>query len=123
MATFIRANIASLSASFIDYLVTILLVTFLKMDPFMASVTGTVCGGIFNFVIGRNWVFQSKSARVHHQAFRYALVWTGNLILNASGMFYLLKVAGVYYVIAKVIISVLVGVGYNYVLQKKFVFK
>lgn len=123
MATFFKANIASIIASFFDYLVTVLLVTFFHVDVVVASVAGTVCGGILNFIIGRNWVFQSKTTRVHVQATKYVIVWVGNLILNASGMYLLAKVAGIYYVIAKLIVSLIVGFGYNYVLQKRYVFK
>ncbi len=123
MATFVKANISSLTATAIDYMITIALVTFLSVDPVIASVTGTLFGGIANFFIGRYWVFQSREARVHQQAIRYVLVWIGNLILNASGMYLLTNIAKVYYLISKVIVSITVGVGYNYFLHKKFVFK
>lgn len=123
MATFIKANVASLSASAFDYLVTIVLVTFFNVDAFKASITGTVCGGILNFFMGRIWVFQSREALLHHQALKYLLVWTGNLLLNAGGMLLLLKVLKLHYLPAKIIVSLIVGFGYNYFMQKKFVFK
>lgn len=123
MATFIKANVASLSASGFDYLVTIVLATFFHVDPFKASITGTVCGGILNFFMGRLWVFESKVARLHHQALKYLLVWAGNLFLNAGGMFLLLKVWHLHYLPSKIVVSLIVGFGYNYFMQKKFVFK
>ncbi len=123
MAVFLKANIASLSSSLFDYLITIILVTFFKVDAFVASIIGNVCGGVLNFTIGRNWVFQAKEARVRNQAVKYGLVWVGSLFLNAGGMYYLLKIVGLHYLVSKVIVSLLVGVAYNYVLQKKFVFK
>ena len=123
MATFIKANVASLSASAFDYMVTIALVTFFQVDPFKASITGTVGGGILNFFMGRIWVFQSRDVLLHHQALKYLLVWVGNLFLNAGGMFLLLKVLHLHYLPSKIAVSLIVGFGYNYFMQKKFVFR
>jgi putative flippase GtrA len=83
----------------------------------------TICGGIVNFLIGRNWVFDSKSNKVHKQAVRYGIVWGGNLFLNTAGMFVLTKGLKVHYVVSKIFVSLLVGFFYNYTLQKRYVFK
>lgn len=123
MLTFLKANISSSIASFCDYLVTIFLVSFFRIDVVIASATGTVCGGVLNFFIGRTWVFESRKRKVHQQAFRYGIVWTGNLILNTGGMYVLTKLLKVHYVVAKLFVSLIVGFCYNYVLQKKYVFK
>jgi putative flippase GtrA len=122
MFTFIKANIASLVASFCDYLVTIIAVHFFKMNVVLAGVTGTVCGGIINFLMGRHWVFIAHKPGVLSQAKRYFIVWIGNLLLNTLGMFLFTK-AGVNYIIAKVVTSLSVAVFYNYPLQKRYVFK
>lgn len=123
MLTFLKANISSSIASFFDYLVTIFLVNFFRVDVVIASTTGTVCGGILNFFVGRTWVFESRKRKVHQQAFRYSIVWVGNLILNTGGMYLLTKKLRIHYVFAKVFVSLIVGFCYNYVLQKKYVFK
>lgn len=123
MITFLKANISSSIASFFDYLITIFLVGFFDTDVVIASTIGTACGGILNFLIGRNWVFESKKRKVHQQAVRYGLVWTGNLLLNTGGMYILTKMLKINFVIAKVFVSLIVGFCYNYTLQKKYVFK
>ena len=123
MLTFLKANISSSIASFFDYLVTIFLVNFFRVDVVLASATGTVCGGALNFVIGRKWVFNSRKRKVREQAVRYGIVWVGNLVLNIGGMYLLAKILKVYYVFAKIFVSLLVGFCYNYILQKKYVFK
>ena len=123
MLTFIKANVASITASLVDYLVTVLAASYFKTDVVVAGVAGTVIGGIVNFTLGRHWVFTAKQHSVYAQAGKYMLVWIGNLILNATGMYLLAKVAGVHYMIAKALTSISVGLGYNYVLQKKYVFR
>ncbi len=123
MLTFLKANISSSIASFLDYLITIFLVSIFKVDVVIASTTGTVFGGIANFLIGRSWVFASKKRKVHQQAMRYGIVWIGNLVLNTAGMYVFTKLLHVHYVAAKLFVSLMVGFCYNYTLQKKYVFK
>ncbi len=123
MKTFVKANIASLTASFCDYLVTILLKQFFKIDAVAASILGTVVGGIINFFIGRLWVFRSSNTSFIHQGKKYLFTWTGNLVLNALGVYLLIRLGGVHYIIAKLVTSITVAIGYNYPMQKKYVFK
>ncbi|MEO7769266.1 MAG: GtrA family protein [Ferruginibacter sp.] len=123
MKLFLKANVASLTASFCDYLLTIILRQFFMSDAVIASILGTVFGGIINFLIGRHWVFRSVRTPFFHQGKRYLFTWTGNLILNALGVFLLIRIAGVNYIIAKLVTSLTVAVAYNYPIQKKYVFK
>ncbi len=123
MNLFIKANSASLVSSFCDYLVAILLKEVMLVPAFFASITGTMTGGVINFFINRQWVFRSCSTSIYFQSKRYFLIWSGNLLLNAVGLYLLIDVAGLYYTTAKVMTSVLVAVMYNYPLQKKYVFK
>ena len=122
MRVFLKTNMASLIASLFDYCVTIAAVTFFEMSALKASIAGLISGAVLNFLLGRHWVFMQKEERSYSQALRYLKVWCGNLILNTSGMYILIN-QGVYYLTAKIIISVLVAVGYNYPLQRKYVFK
>ena len=122
MFTFIKSHIASISASLVDYFVTIIAVQLCGFPVMLAGITGTVSGGIINFQMGRLWVFQKKQSARREQVKRYFVVWFGNLVLNTTG-FYVLKTYVVHYIIAKLVISILVAVFYNYPLQKNYVFE
>lgn len=123
MKIFLKVNAASLTASICDYLVTILMVKFLHADPLVAGVTGTFFGGTVNFFIGRHWIFKAHDSSISLQGKRYLLTWTGNLILNTYGLYVLIKILKVQYIIAKVTTSVVVAFAYNYHIQKRYVFK
>ena len=86
MRTFTKAQAASLVASCVDFLVTWLMVRQLQAPPVAGSVTGTICGGVTHFLISRNWAFSAQEKKWTGQLTRYVLVWIGNLILNASGV-------------------------------------
>ena len=123
MATFIKAQAASLAATIADFSITIILVEWFRCWYLAASVAGTVCGGIINFMLGRKWVFEAGEKGIPKQAVKYLLVWTGNMVLVSGGVYLFTHYGGLNYVLSKVIVSVIVGFTYNYLMQKNFVFK
>ncbi len=123
MITFLKANLSSIISSLFDYLVHIILVSYFNVDVVIASATGTVCGGVTNFIIGRYWVFESNAENIQQQAKKYAFIWIGNLVLNTVGVYFFAKILHVHYAVSKIIVSLIVAFGYNYPLQKNFVFK
>jgi putative flippase GtrA len=130
MITFTKAQIASLLATGVDFLVTFLLLRLAGVPPANATArvtfygaTGTLCGGITHFMISRNWVFNAGEKKWVAQLNRYVLVWVGNLALNVSGLYLLTRYTEIQHMIAKVVTAITVAVFYNYVLQKRFVFK
>jgi putative flippase GtrA len=122
MITFLKANIASLAASLSDFLMTVLLVQWCTTNVVMAAAAGTVTGGIVNFLIGRHWVFRAGDEKALRQLGKYALIWSGNLLLNTGGVYVLACQAGLHYTVSKLVTSLLVAFLYNYPLQKNFVF-
>lgn len=123
MATFVKAQASSFVASVVDFGLTIFCKEVLGIWYVAASFIGTVSGGVTNFLLGRKWVFKKKIEKtVPVQAAKYVLVWCGNLALNTGGVFLVTHFLKLDYKISKVIVSLLVGIFYNYFLQKKFVF-
>jgi putative flippase GtrA len=131
MITFTKAQVASLLATGVDFLVTLLLVRLVKAlftmqtedTWYVSSAIGNICGGITYFLIGRHWVFRASAGKWSTQAGRYLLVWIGNLALNVSVLFLLIHYTGMNTLVAKIGTAIGVAVFYNYVLQKRFVFK
>ncbi|MFT3679320.1 MAG: GtrA family protein [Ferruginibacter sp.] len=123
MKQFLKANMASLIATGCDYSVTVALKELAAVQPVAASITGTVVGGITNFLICRHWVFKDAGLTAFQQGKRYLLTWAGNLLLNVWGVYALIELAGWNYIVAKILTSITVAVAYNYPLQKRYVFK
>jgi hypothetical protein len=123
MKTFIKVNTAAIIATIIDFGFTFFLKQIVQIDAVLASIFGTILGGIINFIIGRTWVFNTPEVPFIQQGRRYFITWIGNLLLNASGVYILIKIIGVQYLFAKMATAITVAIGYNYPLQKKYVFK
>jgi putative flippase GtrA len=119
---FIRIQIASILGSAADYLLTIMLASGLGFYYLLANLAGNILGGAVQFYLSRKWAFPSAGGSVNGQIFRFALVFSGGLVLSAVGVFLLTNYGGLHYVLSKTIVSIFLGVTYNYLLQKKFVF-
>ena len=110
---FFKAQISAQFASFVDFLVTILLVKAFAVFYLYATFTGSVVGGIVNFA------------------------WGGSIILNTWGTFALTEwltgmtwvngLLGYYidnvFILSKIIVAVLVAFFWNYHLQRFFVYR
>jgi len=122
MLLFFRAQASSLIATLVDFFTTLILVELFMQHYLMASVLGAIAGAVTNFMINRQWAFNATEESVRKQSMRYVLVWTGSLMLNTSGLYLLTYFLNIKYIISKIIVSLIVGIGFNYVLQKKYVF-
>ena len=123
MMTFTKAQLASILATSVDFGIFWLLRHYTLIPVVPAGATSTLCGGLTHFTISRTWVFNAREGKWVAQLNRYVLVWIGNLVLNTAGLWLLSHYTGLKDMFAKVITSVVVAICYNYVLQKRFVFK
>jgi len=123
MITFIKAQLNSVISTLVDFVVTLLLAEVFGLWYLGSSICGALAGGICNFILGRSWVFNARGAKVQAQLLRYVLVWAGSIFLNTAGLWLFTEIFGIRYILSKIIITVAVGIGYNFVLQKTFVFK
>ncbi len=129
---YLKAQASSLVASAVDFAVFNLCDGFLKIYPLVpanttvvvSNMVGNISGGVVNFMTNRNLVFSGATKEAaKKQGMKYACVWIGNLILNAGGIYVLAEVCGFNKNISKLIVSLILGLTYNYLLQKNFVFK
>lgn len=70
----------------------------------------------------QNLGFKSNKKSVGMQVFRYGLVAGGSWVLNTGGVYILTESMGISYLYSKIIVSIFIGLSYNYILAKRFVF-
>lgn len=122
MKIFFKAQASSLVASLADLIVFICLAEILKIHYTVAIVFGAIAGAAINFLINRIWSFESTQQPVKQQSFKYLIVWVGSVLLNAAGTYLLTNFFKISYIVSKIGVAILVGLSFNYVLQKKYVF-
>lgn len=123
MRTFFKANLASLLATGVDYIVAMLLFEAVVPNALLASLTGTLAGGILHFSLSRRYVFGAGSQRMSPQVLRYLLTWVGNVLLNVLLVYVLAEKLGIHFLLSKISSSILIFIAFNYPLHRRFVFK
>lgn len=127
-AQFIRAQFSSLSATGVDYAVTAILFQFCSVGYVWSALFGAMCGGLFNGIVNYEWTFRGTSRSKRSVAVRYLIVWAGSIVLNTLGVILLAPLFSSNVRLgslmsAKVIVSILVGCLWNFLLQKNWVYR
>jgi putative flippase GtrA len=120
--TYLKAQATAIAGSAIDFLVFIFLHKLLHYNAVIANLIGNIFGAVTQFILSRNWAFRATEGRISLQIVRYVLVWIGNLAFSAAGVYFFIYIIHLDGILAKIITSVILGLTYNYFMQKKFVF-
>jgi putative flippase GtrA len=123
MVSLRRSQIASLTATAVDFGSLIFLVEICHVWYVAATATGAFLGATVNFILGRHWTFRAHHESARGQVLRYAAVAAVSLILNSMGVYLLTEFLAIHYAISKIIIAFLVGLLFNFPLHRRFVFK
>jgi putative flippase GtrA len=117
MATFIKAQAASLTATVVDFTVTVLLKECSIAGTCWRVYLGTMSGGVVNFMMNRSWVFRARIKRsITRRSNISGMGWQPGI--GFGRRFPLNELWGVSYLISKISVSLFVGFFYNYILQK-----
>jgi putative flippase GtrA len=122
MVSLKRSQIASLTATVIDFSCLIFLVEIGHVWYVGATAAGAFLGAIVNFLLGRHWTFTADDDAVRGQAIRYAAVSAVSLILNSLGVYLLTDYLDIHYTVSRAITAFLVGILFNFPLHRLFVF-
>lgn len=121
--SFIRYNIAAGLATATDFLVLVLLTEVFHLWYMFSAITGAVSGGVVSFIFERNWAFHKRHGNIYKQTLKYSAVWVTSILLNTSGLFFLVEYANIHYILSKVIVALVIGMGFNFFTHKYFIFK
>lgn len=133
---FLRSSLSSQLASWIDLGSSIAMVA-LGISMWIATPVGAIIGGIVNCLINYKFTFRAnKACSLRSVAVKYALIWLGSLTFNTVGtslltyvldQWKLLEMLGFTnvgsYAAARLIVSLVVSLAWNYLMQKNFVYR
>jgi len=121
--SFYRYNIVALMATAVDFALLIFLTEVFQLWYVFSAFTGAVAGGVTGFALGRNWAFMKRDGKLSAQAIKYLMVWITSIFLNTMGLYLIVEYLGIQYIISKIIIAIIVGVGFNFFMHRNFTFK
>jgi putative flippase GtrA len=120
---FVRHQAASVAATLVDFSTMVLLVEAGGLDPALATFAGASFGAVVNFALNRRFTFESTDETMGAQALRYASVSLASAGLNGGGVRLAEHAIAVPYFILRILVAVVVSVGWNYPMHRSFVFR
>ena len=84
---FIRAQLSAQIATFVDFLISILLNQCANVYYVYATLIGSISGGLTNCAINYKWTFQTEDCSPIPVIIKYTLVWIGSIGLNLWGTY------------------------------------
>lgn len=132
---FIRSSISAQIASWIDMGTSIGMVA-AGVSQWVATPAGAVVGGIVNCCINYKFTFRASGCSVKAVAIKYLMIWVGSVLFNTVGTslladaldnWHILENIGVTsvgsFAAARIIVSLIVSLAWNFVMQKYFVYR
>lgn len=133
---FIRAQFSSQIATLTDFSMTIILAKLFSLYYVYATFLGAVSGGIINCIVNYKWTFKSDCKK-SNVILKYIVVWVGSIFLNTWGTFWMTETitnslwvqellfpyVDNLFIFSKIVVSLCVGILWNYNLQRIFVYR
>jgi putative flippase GtrA len=123
---FAKAQFSAFAGGIIDYLVMLGCTELLHIHYTISIAIGGVVGAVFNFSVNRYWTFNASQASknpVGGQLIRFIFVVAGSICLKSSGTWLFTTYLHIDYKISRIIVDIIVSLGFNYVLQTYWVFR
>lgn len=134
--TFLRSGVSSQVSALVDFGVGFVLFAFVHLTVWLSTAIGATVGGILNCIINYRFTFHARGVDWRAVGVKFFLVWLGSMLLNSFGtqaLFWMirdwdwLETLGFkhdgYYAAARLTVSLIVCFGWNFLMQRYFVFR
>ena len=118
----VRHHTTAVLSTIVDYSVMVALVELAGLSAGPGHGARGARGAITNFTVNRRFTYRAAEVHVRSQLWRFVLVSAASLGLNTAGEWLFHNVLGIQYLGARVIASLIVSNGWNYPMQRFFVF-
>jgi putative flippase GtrA len=119
---FRRSLLTSIFTTVLDFGTLVGLTQLAGIDYVVSTWIGTVVGSLSNFAINKLWAFSARSASMGPALGRFVLVQVGASGLQTIGVWALTHFGRLPYPISKLLVAAAVYLGWNYPLNRWFVF-
>ncbi|HCS93869.1 MAG TPA: GtrA family protein [Bavariicoccus seileri] len=112
-----KFGVVGVIASLIDFGVLYVLTEYLGINYLVSSTISFLASVIFNYILSVKWVFVTAKTNKTKELLLFTILSAVGLVINNLLMWVFVEKAGVYYMLAKVIATVVVML-YNFISRK-----
>jgi len=121
--SFGRAQVSAFLGGLSDFAIYTFCLQALGFSAHGSNIISGSLGAVVNFLINRYWAFDSKTMPLGNQLWKFVLVVLGSVTLKSSGIYLLVDCFFLNPFYSKLILEVIVSLGFNFTMQKYWVFK
>ncbi|MVZ67168.1 GtrA family protein [Sphingobacterium sp. DK4209] len=120
---FLKVQLSAFVGGLSDFGIYTFCYTVLKYSaPFSNVISGSL-GAVVNFTINRYWSFNSTAQSLGSQLWKFIIVVLGSIGLKSLGIHVFVDIMHWHFLLSKLIVEIVVSLGFNFTLQKYWVFK
>ncbi|MGJ1287147.1 GtrA family protein [Sphingobacterium spiritivorum] len=123
IGAFIKAQASAFIGGAFDYGVMVFCKEVIGIDVKNAIRISGSLGAVVNFTLNRYWAFKKSDSPVGNQIWKFILVVLGSIFLKSEGTPLVSNLLHIDYKIGRLAVEVIVSLGFNYPLQRFWVFK
>ena len=124
---FLKAQVSAFIGGVTDYAIMIFFTEVFHVHYTISIIIGGIIGAFVNFKLNNKWTFYSNDTHyknsLYKQLFRFVLVVINSIFLKSSGTYLITTYFKIDYKISRLLVDLVVSVGFNYTLQRYWVFK
>ncbi|MCO5247859.1 MAG: GtrA family protein [Chitinophagales bacterium] len=81
-------------------------------------------GALVNFSLNKYWAFEPTSENIYQQLLKFfSVVVLGSVLLKSGGTYLMTETLHLDYRISRILVDLVVSLGYNYTIQRLWIFK
>lgn len=123
LTIFFKAQMSAFVGGMVDIAIMILMVEVFHCHFLVGIAVGGVMGAVVNFSINRHYTFLASQTPWEKQGLKFAAMVIGSILLKMCGTYILSECMSLDYKIARVVTDGIVCFGFNYFIQKFWVFR
>lgn len=127
LKTFTKAQFSAMTGGAVDYMVMVFFTEVFHIHYTISIAIGGIVGAVVNFTLNKSWTFKSKELPYKstgiHQLLKFALVVTNSIVLKSSSTYLITTILVIDYKFSRIITDLIISIGFNYNLQKHWVFR
>jgi len=121
--TFSKAQLSAFLGGLVDYAVMIICTELFHVYYPISILLSGLVGAVVNFSINRYWTYRVHHLGIGKQLLKFIAVVLGSIILKSLGTYLVTNWLSIDYKISRIIVDIIVSLGFNYTLQTYWVFK
>jgi len=127
LVVFAKAQLSAFVGGVTDYGIMVFFTEVFHVHYTVSIVIGGMIGAVVNFSMNHKWAFRSGDSTykssIRKQLLKFALVVANSIFLKSMGTYAITTFLMIDYRISRLITDLFVSIGFNYSLQRYWVFK